>query len=739
MAEETRDDTELDSTVAMAHRCYRESRDHSSEWRMMSPKWYDLVANRQWDKDDIDALEEHDRLPVVINRVARTINAIIGTQVNNRQETRFIPREEGDVKPNELLTGAADWVRDGCDAEDEESDAFEDTTVCGMGWTETRLNYEQDPEGTITVDRIDPLEMYWDPNAKKRNLADARWIMRIKPVPRDEFNERWPDAGGSVLSDPWEGAPDNLQQREHVYPQEAYEKTQGTSQRAVAMKPRRVAQIQWAEREPMYRVGKAAERISAEAFKALKDKLDAEKIPYMKQTGTRWKQAFICGGQVLEEGDAEAPDKGKSDDCPYPDGPTLRCITYKRDRNHNTWYGVVAAMMDPQKYGNKFLSLIMDILRANSKGGVMIEKGAVDDPKEIENKWAKPDALVFVNAGALTGGKIQERPKAQLPAGLDRLVAYFLDSVHEVTGINLELLGMANREQAGVLENTRKQAGVTIIAPLFDGLRRYRKEQGRVLLYFIQTYLSDGRLVRINGQQGQQYVPLAKQPDTAKYDVIVDEAPTSPNMKERVFGSLIEILPHLLKTGIPIPPSIVKYGPFPSSLVEEWQKLIESSAGAPDPEAIEKMQGELQKLTEENQKLRLGKEEKMMELQMDQQKMQAEMQLEREKMMAELEIERIKAQNDIQIAREKAQTDMQLQQEKLGADVALKQGELHQKARLQGLEMEMANPDAVGQISGGIDGLTKSMAEFTKRKPKRRVRVVRDRAGELVGAEVEDD
>jgi hypothetical protein len=39
-----------------------------------------------------------------------------------------------------------------------------------MGWTETLLSYDDNPEGDPKVDRTDPLEMTWDRSASKRNV-----------------------------------------------------------------------------------------------------------------------------------------------------------------------------------------------------------------------------------------------------------------------------------------------------------------------------------------------------------------------------------------------------------------------------------------------------------------------------------------------------------------------------------------------------------------------------------------
>jgi len=663
MPEQTSLDQAPDA-VGLAHRLYKAARDHSSQWRQQARTEYDMVAGDQWPQEDLLELQEDQRPAVTFNRIMRTINAIIGTQVANRQETRFIPREQGDVEVNEVLTAAAEWFRDETDAEDEESDAFEDMCVCGMGWTDTRLDYDSDPDGTGRIDRIDPLEMYWDPGATKRNLSDALWVMRVKQMDRAEFHNQWPGVDVSSASAPWESVEDDVSVRVHVYPQDAYKEQQRLKKDTARKQTIRVVQLQWAEHDPIYRVGKKASRMSADKFEKLEPKLKEAGIRSLKQREVTWKQAFIAGGTVLDEGP-----------CPYPQGPTMRAMTYKRNRNKNTWYGIVAGMIDPQRWGNKFFSQILDILNKGAKGGILIEADATDDIRDLESKWARSDAVHVLRSGAISGKKIMPKPIVTLPPALDNLMAFSMDAVHEITGVNLELLGFANRQQAGVLEQQRKQAGLTILAPLFDALRRHRKETGRVLLYFIQTYLSDGRLVRIMGENGKEkYVPLAKQPETAKYDVIVDESPTSPNMKERVYASLVEMLPSLGKMGIPLPPELLDYAPIPSALASKWKEMIEK--GGNDPEAMEKaaqeMRDQLEGLAKENAQLKDKREQSAAELQMKAQETQAEMQLKAEEQQAEQQL---------------AEQEHAAKLEQMDREYALKAREANHKMQLAELEL----------------------------------------------------
>ena len=75
---------------------------------------------------------------------------------------------------------------------------------------------------------------------------------------------------------------------------------------------------------------------------------------------------------------------------------------------------------------------------------------------------------------------------------------------------------------------------MTTLARYFDAMRHYRKTQGRIILHFLREYIApSGRIVRIMQEGREQYVPLAMEKDTAKYDVIIDEAPAKPQPKRK--------------------------------------------------------------------------------------------------------------------------------------------------------------------------------------------------------------
>ena len=197
------------------------------------------------------------------------------------------------------------------------------------------------------------------------------------------------------------------------------------------------------------------------------------------------------------------------------------------------------------------------------------------------------------------GGKVSEKRPATYPEGLDRLMQFALNSIPETSGLNMEIMGMANRVQPGVVEAQRKQSAMTVVAWAFDSLRRYYKDHGRQLAYYVREYIADGRLARITTKHGEQYIPLVKDSLTVKFDVIVDEAPTSTNVKERVWLMLEGLLPNLLKMGIPIPEEILDYSPLPADLQTAWKQKMQQG---PSEEQKRQAEADLQEQQAETEK-----------------------------------------------------------------------------------------------------------------------------------------
>lgn len=579
---------------------WQDARDGLSSWREEARESYGFDAGDQWSSDDLALLNEQERPCVTFDRGSVIIDAVAGLEVGARQSITYFPREHGDVQISEIESAAAQWVLEQCHGEDQESESFRDALVCGIGATEMRMDYEEEPDGKIVIERRDPLKCFPDPAASKKGLSDARFTFYADWMDNREIEDTWPDKYSSTT--PWDSlGPDNRPQNADL--QFLYKDTDTDFEKHKDQSL--VIQYQCFWREPYYRVldPSNGELVSldkkkfATIRKAYKDSTGQD-LQFVKQTKRVYYRGFYCGRTELEY---------KKSSC--QEGFTFKFITAKRDRNRKMWFGLWRPMKDPQRWANKWLSQILHIINTNAKGGAFVETNALKDPRKAEDQWASSNPLIELNEGGI--GKIKERTPANTPQGLDKLMNFAFESMPFVTGVNLEALGLANREQAGVLEAQRRKAAYGILAPIFDALRLYRKEQGKMLLFFIREFISDGRLIKVLGQGGKnKYLPLVRKPDTVQYDLIVGQSPHSPDFKEKTWEAMKEILPVMMKEGVPIPPSVFDFAPLPSQVAEEFKGLMQANVPAMKQkmaemqQALQKAGQEVQQLSQENQALK---------------------------------------------------------------------------------------------------------------------------------------
>jgi hypothetical protein len=412
----------------------------------------------------------------------------------------------------------------------------------------------------------------------------------------------------------------------------------------------RVVQVQWWEREPVHLVAvegsQDVEELDPAAFKQFQQRVgmmqqadNAALQDYNARLQTHIASPVDDFGASLEPhpGPAPTPTAPKYNDarvlkrCYYEaflgtallgkrkmtvQQFTFKAMTGDWDRKENCFYGMVRDMTDPQRWANKWLSQTMHILNTNAKGGLMAETDAFVNQKKAELDWADPTKIVWVKPGALDKNKVKERQPANMPQGLAELMQFAISSLRDVTGINLELLGQADREQAAALEMQRRQSAMTTLATMFDSLRRYRKEQGRLMLEFIEL-LPPGTLYSVLKDGQYQYIPLMKSNDEQEYDVIIDQTPTSPDQKKLVWSVTEKILSMGLELPMPVIVTLLKYSPYPQSVVLEITKAL-GMGGEQSPEqtkeklaqaeqalqvleqALEKMSNELEQEKSDN-------------------------------------------------------------------------------------------------------------------------------------------
>jgi hypothetical protein len=545
------------------------AKEHFSNWRQSAMEEERFYAGDQWSEEDRLKLEQEGRPVITFNRMIKFINVIAGMELQNRQEVRYIPTEVNDAGFAETMTTTAQWARSKCNAEDEESEAFQDCIKIGMGWIETRIDFEEDIDGQIMIERVSPYEMLWDKNAQKNNLTDARWVAHIKHIPVKEFNELWPDADPEI-GDFWDGDDPELH---NANPQYNYKYKEGEAQGQANHGLVSVVQYQYWRRERIYRYrdvdGKIKEA-NEQDFAKIKPILDEMGARYVRQYRRVYRQCILNGENLLEKGD-----------CPTNEF-SFNAITGLKDKYNNYWFGMMRLLMDPQRWSNKWFSQLLHIINSNAKGGIIVEDGVLSDPKEAMDNWARPDSITFVNPGKLD--RIRDKPAPTFPAGIDRVLQYALQAFTDVTGVNAEVLGMVDRNQPGVLEQHRKESVYGQLQQFFDALRHYRKLQGRVLANFIREYIADddgSRIIRIVGDDGVKYVPLLKNDVSLKYDVMIGDSPTAPNQRERTASLIMTLVPMMQSAGMPIPADIIEYLPMPDALKEKWKETIAQSKELP--------------------------------------------------------------------------------------------------------------------------------------------------------------
>ena len=274
----------------------------------------------------------------------------------------------------------------------------------------------------------------------------------------------------------------------------------------------------------------------------------------------------------------------KEEKLPLKDFPYQFITAFEdfSDQSRRYFFGLMRPMRDPQKYANKFFSHAVHQWSSNAKGAMMFEEDLFDDIEEAKKEWASATGMISV-----ANGKLQSpRPKYEIIppgpslSGVESLLSHAISSISSSAGVSEQYMVGASqdlRRTAASAVQSVKESNLQTISQPFDALRLYKRAQGRLVLGFISNYVQERQLERLLGPEDSQWIEAMKDGTLEDpYEVIVEEAPASKSQQMDVFNKIMEtsFIPQLLELGVPVPPELAKYFPFPADINASFQTVL---------------------------------------------------------------------------------------------------------------------------------------------------------------------
>jgi hypothetical protein len=496
-----------------AKKMFIDALNKDTKWQQEARDDFKFRDGDQWSDEEKQILEEELRPVLTFNLTKSSIDLIMGMNEDNRIVHRASPTEPTDAFLCEVLNDLSEYVGQTQDFEEEEDGALESAAICGRGWV--GIDFVPDPErfGNIKMTEVNvPVhEAHYDPSARKGTMKDASYLVWDRWMTKEDFKIRFPQVGpkkmeefiesatiygntGDPISD--DGIP--ISDHESVDYERPMDVDINFFDRQENMI--RVVHMEYWEYYKRYyafnpEVGDWIELEEAPS-QEMKDEFLAQfeeemTVETMYDKRVKWLQ-FI-GDQILFDDVSPLPFAGFS---------LVPTFAYRdvsqRTQNH---FGLVRLMKDPQREVNKRWSQALNMLNQQVQPGVYAETDAFVDERQALQSMKVAGDITWVNAGALTGGKLKERTVPTFPNAPMQMEQFSQDIMKKITGINPDLLGQdRGRQEPGVVVRLRQQQGMTLLKPLFRNFNFMKKELFKRQLAIIMTYMPDSQIQKILGQ-----------------------------------------------------------------------------------------------------------------------------------------------------------------------------------------------------------------------------------------------
>lgn len=519
----------------------RRASDMAQDAREASERDRDYYDGAQWTAAELSVLRKRKQPALVINRIKRKVDAMVGIEQRGRSDPKCLPRGPQDEQAADIATKALRFVEEKERLDQKRSSAFENLLVEGYGGVEVVAKQYGDHIDPC-VRRLRWEEIIFDPHSREKDFSDAAYIGILKWMTVDAARE--------FARDFWQGTPEELDAVLDTSPM------QGEGQ-TFEDRPYGQSGMAWVdERQKRVRIASLYHRM-----------------------GGQWMLSIFTGKGVLFDGPSPYLDHEKKPDC------AIILMSAYVDRE-NRRYGAVRDMIGMQDEINKRRSRLLSLL---SQRQTMATRGAVD-AAEVKRQLSMPDGHIEIDTAAFdpeSGMKpFEVLSTNDMTMGQFNLLQESKQEI-DMLGPNASLLGQLSGQQSGRAIMAQQQAGMAELAPIYDSLADWTERVYRAVWCRIKQFWTEPRYIRITeDEQSAQFLginqvvmgPMGPQLQNAvaemDVDIIVTQSPDYASLRAEQF----EKLSQLAERGFPIPPKVI----IMASDLPEKDKLL--AAMEPPPE-----------------------------------------------------------------------------------------------------------------------------------------------------------
>jgi len=544
---------------------------------------YDFYYGRQWSEEEIEAHERQKRIPYVLNEIKHKVDHLVGVQMQTRLDVKAVGREPGDQQAAELLTHLIKWVSQVNDLDYIETEVFKDGIIGNVGWACVYWSNEDVMYGYPKIEVVPYNEVYYDLNAKKRDLSDARWMARRSYITKAEAKEKYSWIEKEI---------DDLHPVAETYPAYAnyptyhQERVYGKTNPYNSHDREIVEEIIHYERVKVYKyyviddirgdIQKFNTRKEAEDYlDGLVEAYSEEGISIINDDGThkvfigtaeqdQIKQTVVVGDLLVINEITILPD------FPF--------VAYFPNFSHGEFQSFVEALIYPQILINRSFSQWDYILGASHKNVVTVMESLLRrgwDVEAVRREISKTVPVIPV----MTHGAINSIPNNPVNPQIFQNIEFGIGRMQDYAGGRNSLGLTESAAESGRAVIARAEQGGVAKLPLFDALRFWRLKLTERIVWYIKNFMTPRQIIRIIGDDKDvQYVNLKNELldtlEDAKVDIIIDEAIKSETMRERYFQQMLQ-LSNLMQLPPEITMSILlEYSSIPETKKNEIRQQL---------------------------------------------------------------------------------------------------------------------------------------------------------------------